>query len=96
MKDRSEARVVVAPDQWGQLHALVASHGFEGESKDDLWEQIRAFLKEEVKPRELLRHLYVIDVLTRREFDSGYSRHQSDDGGTETEIVRIDEDETDA
>ncbi len=87
---RGEAKVlVVEVTELGHLHAVVATHGFEGIPKDDLQMQIWDFLREKVRP-ESLSFLYRIDAMTSSEYDARCSRSTFDGGSTE--ILRLDTD----
>lgn len=86
MNDRSESRVIVAMglgvNEWERVHALVASHAFEGQSRSDLHDNIRSYLEKKVPPQELV-YLYGIHILTRREFDTRCSTNEFPGGVTQ-------------
>ena len=87
---RGEAKVlVVKVTQLGHLHAVVASHGFEGIPNDDLQRQIWEYLHKNVPP-ESLSFLYRIDAMTSSEYDARCSRSMFDGGSTE--VLRLDTD----
>ena len=97
LNNRAEAQVIVAMglgvNEWARVHALVASHGFEGRSLHELRDMIWDHLEETVPPTELA-YLYGIDILTRREFDVRCSVHEFP-GGVTT-IVRVNSPSQDA
>ncbi len=66
---RAEAKVLVFINKWGHLHAVVATHGFEGIPHEKRVERIRAHLKESVS-QEDLGYLYHIEPLTAAEYDA--------------------------
>lgn len=88
---RGEAKVLVGVNvnQWGHLHAVVASHGFEDIPKDDLQRQIWDYLRENV-PAESLSFLYRIDAMTSSEYTARCSRSTFDGGSTK--ILGLDTD----
>lgn len=66
---RGEAKVLVFPDEWGHLHAVVATHGFEGMPEVERREQIRKHLEEHVRPESLSR-LYHVHPMSSYEYDA--------------------------
>ena len=88
VRDRAEAKVLVFVNEWGHLHAVVASYGFErvpeGEREDQVWDYLRSHV-----PAEDLVHLYRIHAMTCSEYDARLSRSALPGGYSE--ILRLDE-----
>jgi len=66
---RGEAKVLVLVNNFGHLHAIVATHGFEGIPEDERIEQVREFLRANVASEDL-GYLYRVEALTAAEYDA--------------------------
>ncbi len=66
---RGETKVMVAINQYGRLHALIANNSLNGNDPDDVRDALREFLKEKVSSQDLV-YLYGIHVLTPAEWDA--------------------------
>ena len=69
VQHRAEAKVLVAVNNFGHLHAIIATHGFEGIPEDERIERVRDFLRANVSPEDL-GYLYRIEALTAAEYDA--------------------------
>jgi acid stress-induced BolA-like protein IbaG/YrbA len=83
---QSGAKVLVYADDWGNLHAVVASGQFFGRSQTQRQELVWTFLRKQVPPEELV-HLYRVNALTPDEYDACYEKIVSP--GVETEILDL-------
>ena len=86
VEHRAESKVVVFGDELGHLHAVVASHAFEGMPRRERQRLVRDYLREHAKPEDLA-HLHRVFVLSASEYDESYS-NEVFRGGT-TEISRL-------
>ncbi len=86
VKDQGAAKVLVYADDWGNLHAVVASDRFNNEPETARQELVWTFLKKRVQPKELSR-LYRVHALTPSEYDACYEKTVSSTG--EVEILDL-------
>jgi len=84
---RNEAKVLVFTNRWGHLHAVVATHGFEGVPSADRGRKVWEFLRSRVAPEDLVL-LYRIDAFTAAEYDARVAQRVAD--GMATELLDLD------
>ncbi len=73
VQHRAESKVLVFADDWGNLHAIVATSAFEGMSDEKRQEHVWAYLRDHIAPDELAG-LYRLYALTGQEYDACYQR----------------------
>jgi len=83
VRQRAEAKVSVFVNDFGHLHAVVASGAFENMPYRERQELVREYLKVNAAPDDLA-HLYRVFVLSASEFDENYSRTIFNGGETES------------
>ena len=81
--NRAEAKVSVFINEFGHLHAVIASHAFEGMPYQQRQDVVRKHLQMNAAPEDLA-HLYRVYVLSASEFDENYSRTIFKGGETES------------
>ena len=71
--NRAEAKVVVVKvNEWGHLHAAVATHGFEGVPQRERQELVWDYLRNNVQAEDLA-HLYRVEAMSANEYDARVS-----------------------
>ncbi len=85
---RGEAKVLVYADELGHLHAVVATHAFDGVPGDERVRRVWEFLRSKL-PAEDVGFLYRIHALTGDEYDARIA--SSVFPGGKTEILDLDE-----
>lgn len=86
VENRAESKVVVFVDDLGHLHAVVASHAFEGMPQRDRQRLVRDYLRDHAAPEDLV-YLHRVFALSASEYDEGYSKEVFPGGVSE--ILRL-------
>lgn len=80
--DRGEAEVLVRVNEFGHLHAVVATGGFEGMPQRERHREVWDYLRQNARPEDLA-HVYKVYTLTVNEYKARVSTSVFPGGKTE-------------